>query len=169
VNLVRRSFLAAAIVVACIAPAAAHVTVKPATVAAGTIATLTFRCPNELAPASTTELIVQMPAGNPFAYVDVVPTNGWHVTITRRTLAQPIAGPHGSVTSAVDTIAWTGSISGGAAQTFTIHAGPMPHGPSELAFKALQRYSNDTIVRWIELRNPGEAEPAFPAPVVQVR
>jgi uncharacterized protein YcnI len=156
VNLICRSLFAALIALGCVAPAAAHVTVTPASAAAGRIATLTFHCPSELPATTTTQL-------------DVLPIAGWHSTITRRKLAQPLAGPHGAVTSAVDTIAWSGSIRAGAEENFTIRAGPLPRATGELAFKALQRYSNGTVVRWIELRNPGEAEPAYPAPVVRVR
>jgi uncharacterized protein YcnI len=166
VNLICRSLFAALIALGCVAPAAAHVTVTPASAAAGRIATLTFHCPSELPATTTTQLIVQLPANEPFAQVDVLPIAGWHSTITRRKLAQPLAG---AVTSAVDTIAWSGSIRAGAEENFTIRAGPLPRATGELAFKALQRYSNGTVVRWIELRNPGEAEPAYPAPVVRVR
>ena len=164
--LARPLLFAAVITIGCIAPASAHVSVRPKMVAAGSIATLTFRCPNELAPAMTTQLIVQMPAA--FAHVDAVRVAGWHVTITQRTLAQPLSGPHGAIPSVVDTVAWTGTLRGSAAQLFTIHAGPMPHTAATLMFKALQRYSNGTVVRWIEVRNPGEPEPEFPAPAVQV-
>jgi uncharacterized protein YcnI len=168
VNVIRRSLLTALIALLCVAPAAAHVTVKPATAAAGSTVTLTFHCPSELPAATTTQLIVQLPPDAPFAHVEVVPISGWQATLTKRTIAQPIHGPDGDVTSVVDTIAWTGTIQPGASQNFTIRAGPLPRGTGELAFKTLQRYSDGSVVRWIELRNAGEAEPAFPAPVVRL-
>jgi uncharacterized protein YcnI len=168
-NAVRPVALAVLMSLAIAAPAQAHVTVTPAAVAAGSTATLTFRCPNERTAATTTELTVQMPEDFPFANVEVQPVPGWHAAITMRTLATPLAGPHGPITRAVDTIAWTGgAIAPGAAQTFVIRAGPMPRDGTALPFKAIQQYSNGEVVRWIELQNPGDAAPANPAPVVRV-
>jgi uncharacterized protein YcnI len=168
-NAARLVALTALMSLAIAAPAQAHVTVTPATVAAGSTATLTFRCPNERTAVTTTELTVQMPEAFPFATVVVQPVPGWHAAIATRKLATPIPGPHGMITRAVDTIAWTGgAIAPGAAQTFVIRAGPMPRAASALPFKAIQQYSNGEVVRWIELQNPGDVAPANPAPVVHV-
>jgi uncharacterized protein len=146
------------------------VKVSPATVASGSSDTLTFLCPNERRSGAITKLIVQLPQDAPLARVDVRPVSGWHASVAMRTLAQPMRGPNGTVTRVADTIAWTGgTIAPGARATFAIVAGPMPSAGRALAFKALQFYSNGDVVRWIDLRNPGEAEPANPAPVVRVR
>ena len=152
------------------APVSAHVTVAPARVAAGAFEELTFRCPNERPAASTTKLVVQMPQTTPLTYVSVRPVPGWRVTVTTRKLAQPVRGNHGAITTVVDTIAWSGGqIRPGEYQDFAILAGTMPRGVHALTFKALQTYSNGEVVRWIELRGPGEPEPAHPAPVLEVR
>jgi uncharacterized protein YcnI len=151
------------------APAYAHVTISPATLPAGEIGELTFRSPNE-GTSAITQFVVQMPPDDPLAVVEVRPTAGWHATLTMRTLATPLQTPHGPVKRVVDTIAWVGgSTATGAAQTFTIRAGPLPRGVSELAFKALQTYADGSVVRWIQLRDPGDPAPPNPAPVLHLR
>jgi hypothetical protein len=42
----------------------------------------------------------------------------------------------------------------------------LPDGPGQLVFKAIQAYSNGDVVRWIDVSQPGQAEPAHPAPTV---
>lgn len=37
-----------------------------------------------------------------------------------------------------------------------------------MTFKALQTYSDGEVVRWIETSEPGQAEPAKPAPVLHL-
>ena len=146
-------------------PVSAHVTVAPAQVAAGAFDELTFRCPNERPTAATTKLVVQLPEAHPIMLVSVRPVPGWHAIVTKRKLVHPFHGGHGDITETVDTITWSGgTIRPGEYQDFAILAGPMPQGVRTLIFKALQTYSNGEIVRWIELRSPGEPEPAHPAP-----
>lgn len=152
------------------APVSAHVTVAPSQLAAGSFDELTFRCPNERPSAATTQLVLQLPQANPIPFVSVRPIPGWHTTVTKRKLAQAIHGTHGDITTVVDTITWTGGpIRPGEYQDFAILAGPMPRGVQTLTFKAIQTYSNGEIVRWIELRSPGEPEPAHPAPTLHLR
>jgi periplasmic copper chaperone A len=151
-------------------PAQAHVTVAPSQLAAGAFDELTFRCPNERPAASTTNLTVQLPQNAPLAFVSVRPVPGWHATVTKRKLAQPYHSGHGDITEVVDTITWSGgAIRPGEYQDFDVLAGPMPRGVHTLTFKAIQTYSNGEIVRWIELRGPGEPEPAHPAPVLRLQ
>lgn len=151
-------------------PVSAHVTVAPARVAPGAFDELTFRCPNERPAAATTKLVVQLPQTDPLLYVSVRSVPGWHATVTKRKLAQPVRGNHSAVTTVVDTITWSGGrIRPGEYQDFAILAGTMPRGVRALTFKAIQTYSNGEVVRWIELRGPGEPEPAHPAPVLEVR
>jgi uncharacterized protein YcnI len=131
----------------------AHVKVSPASVAAGSTATLTFRCPNERSATPTVKLAIELPPGLPVATIKVPPIAGWRV------LVSPSAG----------TVTWEGgSIPPGAVGIFTIVAGPIPAG-GPLSFHAVQTYGNGEIVRWIQERAPGEPEPPFPAPVVDVR
>jgi len=135
----------------------AHVRIVPSSVAAGSVAKLTFRCPNERATSATTKLVVRLPADAALTAVTVPPLAGWHVRVTMR-------GAY------VDTVAWSGgTLRPHAIGSFTIVAGPMPAGPRTLSFKAIQTYADGEVVRWIEERAPGEPEPPFPAPVLDVR
>ena len=52
-------------------PAAAHVTVNAPGATQGGYAVVAFRVPSESATASTTKLVVQLPADTPFAAVSV--------------------------------------------------------------------------------------------------
>ncbi len=148
----------------------AHVTIAPSSIAAGVEDELVFRCPDESANAATVKLVVQLPRDHPIASVKLRPIPGWRGSVTTRKLAVPISTDDGEVAEAVETITWSGGrIEPGEYQDFAILAGPIPGGTKELLFKAVQTYSNGEIVRWIERRGPGEAEPAHPAPLLHVR
>ncbi len=166
----RRIVLTCALIAGALtAPAGAHVTNSPPTLAAGSVDEITFRCPNERPNATTTKLVVQLPPAYPLRMVKVLPLPGWQISVTMRKLDEPIHTRGGDVTSVVDTIAWAGgSIAPDEYQNFTILAGPLPAGVSELPFKAVQTYSNGEVVRWIQLRAPGEAAPPNPAPVLHL-
>ena len=86
----RRSILAAAAVLALLAPAAAqaHVTLQPNTAQAGGYTRLDVRVPNERDDAATTKVDVQLPPG--FAFVSYEPRPGWKVTVKRGKAEQPI-------------------------------------------------------------------------------
>jgi uncharacterized protein YcnI len=169
-NVSRAAALGALIALALVAPANAHVTLAPSVLAAGAIDELTFRCPNERPSAATTQLIVQLPEEYPLRLVKVRPVPGWHATVTMRKLAKPIHGRRGDISSTVDTVTWSGgTIKPGEYQDFALLAGPMPRGVHQLAFKAVQTYANGEVVRWIQLRGPGEPAPPNPAPILQLR
>ncbi len=158
-------------VVAFALPASAHVTVQPTSAAAGGYTTLTFQVPTERDDASTTKLEVQFPTDAPIASVSVEPHTGWTYAVTKTTLAQPIKTDDGSVSEAVSQITWTASsadtaIKPGEFARFNVSAGPLPDKAGTLAFKALQTYSNGDVVRWIDVAQPGQAEPEHPAPAV---
>jgi uncharacterized protein YcnI len=139
-------------------PALAHVTVTPTTVTAGSTPTFTFRCPDERASSATIELAIQLPPDVPLRTVRVPARAGWRSSVTTGTGGAP------------DVVTWTGGrIAPHAVQMFTIVAGPMPAGRRPLPFKAVQTYDDGSVVRWIDERVPGEPEPPYPAPVVDVR
>jgi len=162
------SAIAAAGVLLLAGPASAHVTVQPSTAVKGASdQTFSFRVPNEKDNASTTELQVYFPTATPIASVLVAPTPGWKATITNVKLATPIQTDDGAITDAVSEITWTGgSIAPGYYQDFTVDMGQLPSNTGSLTFKALQTYSDGTIVRWIQNEVPGQPEPANPAPVL---
>lgn len=148
-------------------PAFAHITVTPGSAQAGSAAVLTFHVPNEEAKADTTKVDVQIPTDHPIAQLLVQPVQGWTISVKTITLAKPIVTDDGQFTQAVSEVIWSGgSIAPGQFQDFAISADPLPQGISQLMFKAIQTYSNGDVVRWIDVSQPGQAEPDHPAPVL---
>lgn len=153
-------------------PAFAHVTVNPKEAVAGSFARVAFRVPTESDNASTTKLEVHLPDNAPIASVSTMPLPGWTVATTRRKLDKPI-DMHGSqVTEAVSVITWTASsadaaVKPGQFQEFAASLGPIPSDAKQLVFKAVQTYSDGTVVRWIDEPKEG-AELEHPAPVLNV-
>jgi uncharacterized protein YcnI len=150
-------------------PALAHVTVTPDSAPAGAAAVLTFHVPNEEAHADATGLDMRIPTDHPIAQVLVKPVPGWKITVKDITLSKPIVTDDGRFTQAVSEVTWSGGrIPPGQFQDFTISADPLPTGVSELAFKAIQTYSNGDVVSWIDLSQPGQPAPDHPAPVLKL-
>ncbi|MBY8886795.1 YcnI family protein [Streptomyces sp. PTM05] len=149
------------------APAFAHVTVSPTTAPKGSYSTVAFKVPNEEDNADTTKLQVFFPADEPLASVEVQPVPGWTATVTKTKLAKPITTDDGQVTEAVSSITWSGgAIKPGEFQQFPVALGPLPTNTGKLTFKALQTYGTDQVVRWIDIPQAGQAEPAHPAPTL---
>src|SRR5215475_13649460 len=133
-------------------PALAHITVSPASVPAGSTVVLTLHVPNEDAQADTVKLDVQIPTDHPIAQLLVQPVPGWSVSVRTIKLAKPLVTDDGSFSQAVSEVIWSGGkILPGQFQNFSISADPMPVGIRQLAFKAIQTYSNGNVVRWIDL------------------
>jgi uncharacterized protein YcnI len=154
-------------VLALAGPAFAHVVITPSSAPAGSAAELTFRVPNEETKAATVELQVKIPTDHPIAQLLVKPVPGWTASVTTVTLAKPITTDDGTFDSAVSEVTWTGGkILAGQFQDFSVSADPLPSGISQLAFKAVQTYSNGDVVRWIDLTQPGEPAPEHPAPTL---
>ena len=151
--------------------ASAHVTVSaPGATVGGSDQLITFRVPNESGTASTIGLTVQLPTDTPIASVLVAPHTGWTDKVTTATLATPIKTDDGDITSAVSTITWTADssadgIAPGQFDQFVLIAGQLP-SVSSLTFKAIQRYSDKTVVSWVEVAAPGSPEPDHPAPTL---
>ena len=151
-------------------PAGAHVTVHPDTEPAGaSYSILTFRVPNEMDDARTVGLKVFVPTATPLIGISVRPVAGWHVRTRSVKLATPIETGNGPLTTAVAEIIWSGgSIPVGGYQDFDVSVGHFPDEPGTLTFKALQTYSDGTVVRWIETAPEGSPEPQHPAPSVHL-
>jgi uncharacterized protein YcnI len=150
-------------------PAAAHVTVNPDTAPAGGYVEVSFRVPSESDTASTTKVQVYLPTDHPIASVGLKPIPGWTGRAQTTKLAKPIKTDDGEVDAAVSTITWQGgSLAPGQFQDFDVTLGPLPTGTEELIFKAIQTYSDGSVVRWIDLQAPGAAEPDHPAPVLHL-
>ena len=160
---------AAVSLIAAASVAEAHVTVNPNTEPQGGYSKVSFRVPNEEANASTTSVEVDIPVDHPIASVSVRPVPGWTATTTTSQLTTPIKTDDGEVTQAISKIVWTGGkIDPGQFQEFDVSLGPLPKDTDRIVFKALQTYSDGTVVRWIDLRQPGQPEPDHPAPVLHL-
>jgi uncharacterized protein YcnI len=160
--------LAAAGVLTAAGSASAHVTVHPDSYAKGASdGTLTFRVPNEEDGATTTQVQVFFPTDHPVPGVLVGPLPGWTAKVTNARLKTPVKTDDGTITEAVSEITWTkGSIQPGQYQDFSVAFGQLPDDTDHLTFKALQTYSDGSVVRWIDQAQPGQPEPDHPAPVV---
>jgi len=160
------------LVLAVAIPASAHVEVTATDATKGGEAVLTVRVPNESATASTTRVQLQLPLTTPLATVDVQPHQGWSFKTITSKLATPIKTDDGDeVSSAVSEIDWTAdsaatAIKPGEFDQFHFLAGPLPNTDT-LTFKAIQTYSDGSVVKWIEVPAPGSTtEPDHPAPVL---
>lgn len=158
----------------CAAPASAHVTVAaPGVTAGASDASITFRVPDESDSASTVDLKLQLPADTPIAGVLLVPQPGWTATATQTKLTKPIKTDDGDITEVVSQIDWKAAsgagVKPGYVGEFTIVAGKLPDDVSSLTFKAIQTYSDATVVSWIEESAPGSTtEPEHPAPTLDL-
>lgn len=156
------------------APAWAHVTVvAPGVTVGASDAEITVRVPDESAGANTTGLRLQLPTDHPIAGVLVAPQPGWAAVVKQTKLATPIKTDDGDISEVVSEIDWTAQAGSGIRPgfygQFTIIAGKLPDGVSQLIFKAVQQYSDGSSVSWIEQPAPGSsAEPEHPAPVLNL-
>lgn len=161
----------AALTLTIAAPAAAHVTVSSPNATQGGYSTVTFKVPNESDEASTTKVEVNLPKDTPVASVSVRPVPGWTVVAEKAKLATPLEVHGAQVTEAVSKITWTASaaaaIKPGEFQVFDVSMGPLPAAP-QMIFKALQTYSDGTVVRWIDEPTTDGTEPESPAPVLKL-
>ncbi|MCX4744409.1 YcnI family protein [Kitasatospora sp. NBC_01287] len=162
--------LAGAAVLLVAGPAAAHVTVQPPSVAKdATDQTFAFRVPNEEDSANTVKVEVDFPTDHPIPSALVAPVPGWTDQIQTTKLTTPIHTDDGDITDVVSQIVWTGGqITPNHYQDFTVDFGALPDGTDQVVFKALQTYSDGTVVRWIDLQKPGQPEPDHPAPVLKL-
>ncbi|GEC07515.1 membrane protein [Streptomyces spinoverrucosus] len=153
-------------------PCFAHVTVQPeGTAAKGGYAVVDFKVPNERDNASTTKLEVSFPTEHPLSSVMPEPVPGWEAKVTKSTLDKPIEAHGQQITEAVTKVTWTADGKGiepGYFQKFPVSVGALPEDADELVFKAIQTYSNDEVVRWIEVPQEGQEEPENPAPVLEL-
>jgi uncharacterized protein YcnI len=150
--------------------AAAHVTVSADDATQGGYAKVTFRVPNETDDADTTKVAVFFPQSQPLAEVSVQAQPGWSYQVRTTKLANPITSDDGQVSEAVSEVIWTADskatgIKPGEFDEFDVSAGPLATSPT-MVFKALQTYSDGTVVRWIDETPAGGPEPEHPAPTL---
>ena len=143
------------------AAAQAHVTVQPTSVPAGAETVLTVRVPNERDDASTVKVDVKLPPGFVSASWEAIP--GWSVRAVKQKLSKPVQTDDGPIDEQVGEIVWTAAdrkagIQPGEFRDFPLSVVIPGKAGQTLTFKALQTYSNGSVVRWIGA--PGADEPA---------
>ncbi len=153
-------------------PAFAHVTVNPSDAVQGGYTRVAFRVPTESDALNTTKVEVFMPEASPIASVSTMPVAGWTIAVEKGKPATPLKSDDGAVSEVVTKVTWTASpdavIKPGEFMEFPVSLGPLPE-VDKLVFKALQTYSDNTVVRWIEEpAAAGTEEPAKPAPVLKL-
>ena len=128
--------------------ASAHVTLQPAAGRPADLQRYRVIVPNERQSQATTGVDLRMPAGITFALVEAAP--GWRSEIVKRG-------------SAISELRWRGGRvpPGGYAELHFIARNPVRTGA--IAWKALQRYSDGSVVRWI-----GSPSSDQPAPVTRL-
>jgi uncharacterized protein YcnI len=171
VRLVVPVALAAALLAFAAVPASAHVSITPSSAPKGGFEVLSFNVPNEEPDANTVKLEIQLPTKYPIAFVSTQPMYGWTTAVEKTKLAKPVQTDDGDVTEAVTKITWTatnGGLNPGEFDLFTVSAGPLPTKPDSLTFKAIQTYSDGTVVNWIQRTVKGAPEPDRPAPTLKL-
>jgi uncharacterized protein YcnI len=176
-----RRILPAAVLVmlvalAVLAPATAgwaHVTLQPGSMPRGASDMIVgFAVPNEsTTDATTTQVEIDFPASNPILGVHAQAIAGWTVAVETTTLPKPVTTDDGQITQAVSKVTWTATAGGfGPDQymLFNVLAGTLPSKGNQLVFKALQTYSDGTVVSWIDPIVKGTPEPEHPTPILKL-
>jgi periplasmic copper chaperone A len=135
--------------------------VQPASAPAGAETVLTVRVPNERDDAATIKVDVKLPPG--FVSAAWESTPGWSVRAVKQKLSKPIQTDDGPIDEQISEIVWTASskntgIQPGEFRDFPLSVLIPGKAGQTLTFKALQTYSNGSVVRWIGA--PGSEEPA---------
>ncbi|MGW1072343.1 YcnI family copper-binding membrane protein [Streptomyces sp. NPDC002537] len=150
-------------------PAFAHVSVQPGTAEKGGYSTIALKVPNEKDNASTVKLELSLDPKHPLASVMPQPVPGWDIKVEKSKLDKPVKTDDGTVDEAVTKVTWSGGkIEPGQFQQFPLSVGQLPTDTDELVFKALQTYSDDEVVRWIDPSKPNGEEAAHPAPTLKL-
>jgi periplasmic copper chaperone A len=142
--------LALGLVLAMSVPALAHVEVEAAPNAqAAKLGEVVITVPNESAGADTTSVIVRLPDN--VLQAEFPKVAGWRSTAGTVPLTPPVQIGDQTIATRVSTVTWTGGrIRPGRSAQFRlrlrVREGSKLRG---LAFPAVQRYSDGTVVRWI--------------------
>ncbi|MEO6473240.1 MAG: YcnI family protein [Aeromicrobium sp.] len=147
----------------------AHVTVTSPDATAGGFGKLVFRVPTESETASTTRVMVDLPAKTPFAFVSTQAKPGWTVSLTETRHDKPIKVGDFTLTKTVSAVTWTANGSGITPRQFdefSLSVGPIAKAKS-LSFKVKQGYSDHSTVDWDQVQT-GKTEPEHPAPTLKL-
>jgi periplasmic copper chaperone A len=158
-NAAGRVALALGLVLATSAPALAHVEVEAASNAqAAKLGEVVITVPNESAGADTTSVVVRLPDN--VLQAEFPEVAGWRSTAETVPLTPPVQIGDQTIATRISTVTWTGGrIRPGRSAQFRVRVrvreGSKLRG---LAFPAVQRFSDGTVVRWIGA--PGSENPA---------
>jgi len=135
-------------------PAFAHVEVSAdKTTAGASDVTLTFTGEAENDKAGISSERVVLPAGvDPAGVTLVKAPAGWK--FTRAADGFTVGGS--ALKIGVDAI-------------WKVKIAKLPDGETRLSFKTLETYGDGSVVRWIEIQEPGQPEPDNPAPLVTLK
>jgi hypothetical protein len=141
-------------VLALAGPALAHVEVSAdKTTAGATDVTLYFNGEAENPAAGIKSERVVLPTGIAPAEVTLVKApSGW--TYTQNSDGFTVAGK---------------ALKIGTNAVWSVKIAKLPDGETRLSFKTLETYGNGDVSRWIELQQPGQAEPDNPAPLLTLK
>jgi uncharacterized protein YcnI len=147
--------------------AAAHVTANPNQATADSWFRTALRVSHGCEGTPTVTVRVKMPDGVLSVRPEMKP--GWEISITHRTLDEPIEGPHERVTEVVDEVAWRG---GPLPDAYFDEFGLSMRLPAEqrtLYFPTVQECEGG-VHRWIEIPSGGQEWDDLdePAPFVTV-
>jgi uncharacterized protein YcnI len=174
---VRRAVLVltlAAVAVGLVPTAAfAHVTLQPGSLPKGASdAIVGFAVPNESTTnASVVKIEIDFPTSTPILGVSAQAISGWSAAVEMVQLPKPITTDDGQISQAVSKVTWTATDAGyGPNQyvLFSVLAGTLPSNASQLVFKAIQTYSDGTVVSWIEPTAKGAPAPEHPTPILKL-
>jgi uncharacterized protein YcnI len=166
--------IVAAAVLGWAAPALAHVTVVPATAEKGaTDQQIAFRVPNEESSAATTKVEIALPTDPPLVGVLAQSLPGWSAKVTTQHLDKPIQTDDGPVSDVVNDVTWTADNAASGVQpddfqVFQILVGALPDAGDQVVFKAVQTYSDGTVVRWVDPVTPNGPEAEHPTPIMEL-
>jgi uncharacterized protein YcnI len=165
--------IGAVVVVGTATTASAHVTLQPGSLPkGGSDVVVGFAVPNEsTSGASTVKLEIDFPATTPLLGVHAQAIAGWSAAVEVTKLAKPVTTDDGVITEAVSKVTWTATADGfGPNQygLFTVLAGTLPSKANQVVFKALQTYSDGTVVNWIEPIVKGTPAPEHPTPILKL-
>jgi periplasmic copper chaperone A len=121
---------------------------------------------------NVTQLEVDFPTDTPLLGVDVQPTPDWTPKVSELNLNPPVQTDDGPVTQAVSQIIWTAAQGGGIApgqfQEFHVLVQHLPAKVNQVIFKAIQTYSDGTVVRWIDPVPAAQPNPDHPTPILKL-
>lgn len=148
-------------------PAAGHVVIEPAEVAAHSYARLAFRVGHGCGTAATIAIEVTLPEGVSMARP--MPKTGWEIAIETRALQRPVPSGHGLVREAPASIAWRGGPLPDAHYDEFVMMIRAPDQPgATLVFPVVQRCEGGAQHAWVELAEPGQPRPRSPAPTLRL-